>query len=145
MKTSLVVQLGAALFALPLSSFAVEPAAPFSMTGVSDRGDTVELRFDAPDRQTARLLIKGDRTGTSAKTVPFSYEIEPVQKSGTLDNPVVKLTFADKQTMTIACDPLSDNCHADGYPTVSGTTFSMLWRIQRAEPQSGHARALARK
>ncbi|WP_240057156.1 hypothetical protein [Paraburkholderia azotifigens] len=145
MKSSYVVALSAALFALPLSSIAAEPAAPFSMTGFSDRGDTVELRFGARDAQTARLVIKGDRTGTPAKTVPCSYEIEPVQKSGTLDNPVVKITFADKRTMTIACDPLSDNCHADGYPTVSGTTFSMLWRIQRTEPQSGHARALARQ
>jgi hypothetical protein len=145
MRPSLVVQLSAALFALPLSSIAAEPVASFSMTGVSDRGDTVELRFDAPDARTARLLIKGDRTGTPAKTVPCSYEIEPVQKSGTLDNPVIKIRFADNQTLTIACDPLSDNCHADSYPTVSGTTFSMLWRIQRADPQSFHAKGLARK
>ncbi|CAG9213220.1 exported hypothetical protein [Paraburkholderia sabiae] len=143
MKTSLVVHLGAALFALPLLSVAAEPGAPFSMTGVSDRGDTVELRFDAPSARTARLLIN-DRTGTAARTVPCSYEIEPV-KSGTLDNPVIKIRFPDNQTLTIACDPLSDNCHADGYPMVSGTTFSMLWRIQRADPQSVHAKRLARK
>ncbi|CAD6542307.1 hypothetical protein ACFQ3P_20775 [Paraburkholderia sabiae] len=145
MKTSLVVHLGAAVFALPLSSIAAEPSAPFSMAGVSDRGETVELRFDAPSARTARLLIKGDRTGATAKTVPCSYEIEPVQKSGTLDNPVIQIRFADNQKLTIACDPLSDNCHADGYPTVSGTTFSLLWRIQRADPQSVHAKGLARK
>ena len=145
MKSSCVVALSAALFALPLSSIAAEPAAPFSMKGVSDRGDTVELRFDAPGARTAMLVIKGDRTGMPAKSVPCSYEIEPVRTSGTLDNPVVKLTFADRQTMTIGCDPLSENCHASGYPTVNGTTFSMLWRIQRADPQSVHAKGLARK
>ncbi|MFP3644397.1 hypothetical protein [Paraburkholderia sp. SIMBA_054] len=137
MRISLLACLSAALFALPLVSIAVPSSVPVSMTGSADSGDTVELRFDSPPSKTATLLIKGDRTGSAPKTVPCTYELEPIQK-GALESPVVKITFNDKQTMTIACDPLSDNCHADGYPMVGGTSFSVLWHITRADVQSAH-------
>ncbi|OYD76161.1 UNVERIFIED_ORG: hypothetical protein BDU10_1233 [Burkholderia sp. CF145] len=135
MRISFLACLSAALFALPLTSIAVPSSVPVSMTGSADSGDTVELRFDSPPSKTATLLIKGDRTGSAPKTVPCTYELEPIQK-GALESPIVKITFNDKQTMTIACDPLSDNCHADGYPTVGGTSFSVLWHITRADVQS---------
>jgi hypothetical protein len=139
MRISLLACLSAALFALPLVSIAVPSSVPVSMTGSADSGDTVELRFDSPPSKTATLLIKGDRTGSAPKTVPCTYELEPIQK-GALESPIVKITFNDKQTMTIACDPLSDNCHADGYPTVGGTSFSVLWHITRADVQAAHTK-----
>lgn len=105
------------------------------MTGNADSGDSVELRFDSPPSKTATLLIKGDRTGSAPKTIPCTYELEPIRK-GALESPIVKIRFNEKQTMTIACDPLSDNCHADSYPTVGGTSFSVLWHITRADMQS---------
>jgi hypothetical protein len=134
MRISLLACLSAALFALPLASIAVPSSVPVSMTGSADSGDTVELRFDSPPSKTATLLIKGDRTG-SPKTVPCTYELEPIQK-GALESPIVKITFNHNQTITIACDPLSDNCHADSYPTIGGTSFSVLWHITRADMQS---------
>jgi hypothetical protein len=124
---------------LPLSAVASEAIATFSLSGVADTGDAVELRF-APS-SSATLVIKGNRTGAAPRSIPCSYEIEPVAR-GALENPVVRITFGDKQSMTIACDPLSDNCHADRYPTVSGTSFSMLWRIQRS---SAHGRSTVTK
>ncbi|SOE64355.1 hypothetical protein SAMN05446935_2453 [Burkholderia sp. YR290] len=69
----------------------------------------------------------------------IAYELEPIQKCA-LKSTVVKITFNNKQTMMIACDPLSDNCHADGYPTVGGTSFSVLWHITRADVQSAHTK-----
>ncbi|WP_241024124.1 hypothetical protein [Burkholderia sp. Ac-20365] len=140
MRTPLAACLSAALFALPLSAIAAQPIAPISMTGVTDTGDTAELRFDATPSNAATLLIKGDRTGSPPRSFPVSYTFEPIQK-GALNNPIVKITFNDKQTMTIACDPLSDNCHADSYPTVGGISFSILWRITRADTQTAQTRA----
>ncbi|TCG03619.1 hypothetical protein BZM27_47005 [Paraburkholderia steynii] len=134
MRTSFLACLSAALFALPLASIAVPSSVPVVMTGSADSSDTVELRFDSPPSKTATLLIKGDRTGSAPKTIPCTYELEPGQK-GALESPIVKITFNNKQTMTIACDPLSDNCHADSYPTVGGTSFSVLWHITRADVQ----------
>jgi hypothetical protein len=139
MRTSLLACLSAALFALPLTSIAVPSSVPVSMTGSADSGDSVELRFDSPPSKTATLLIKGDRTGTAPKTIPCTYELEPIQK-GALESPIVKILFNDRQTMTIACDPLSDNCHADSYPTVGGASFSMLWHMVRADVQVANAK-----
>ncbi|BCF98040.1 hypothetical protein PPGU19_026090 [Paraburkholderia sp. PGU19] len=144
MRISLLACLSAALFALPLVSIAVPSSVPVSMRGSADSGDTVELRFDSPPSKTATLLIKGDRTGSAPKTVSCTYELEPIQK-GALESPIVKITFNDRQTMTIACDPLSDNCHADSYPTVGGTSFSMLWHITRADVQSAHTKTRLRQ
>ena len=137
MRISLLACLSAALFAPPLASIAAPSSIPVSMKGSADSGDSVELRFDSPPSKTATLLIKGDRTGTAPKAVPCTYELEPIQK-GALESPIVKITFNDRQTMTIACDPLSNNCHADSYPTVGGTSFSVLWHITRADVQSAH-------
>jgi hypothetical protein len=139
MRTSLLTCLSATLFALPLASIAVPSSVPVSMTGIADSGDTVELRFDSPPSKAATLLIKGDRTGSAPKTIPCKYELEPIQKSA-LESPIVKITFNDRQTMTIACDPLSDNCHADSYPTVGGTSFSIRWHITRADVRSAHTK-----
>ncbi|PTB30347.1 hypothetical protein C9I56_03010 [Paraburkholderia caribensis] len=139
MRISLLACLSAALFALPLASIAVPSSVPVSMTGSADSGDTVELRFDGPPSKTATLQIKGDRSGSAPKTIPCTYELEPIQK-GALESPIVKITFNDKQTMTIACDPLSNNCHADSYPTVGGTSFSVLWHITRADMQAANTK-----
>ncbi|GJH02928.1 hypothetical protein [Paraburkholderia terrae] len=133
-RSKMRISLLACLSAVPLASIAVPLLAPVSMTGSADSGDSIELRFDAPPSKAATLLIKGDRTGTAPKTIPCTYELEPIQK-GALESPIIKITFNDKQTMTIACDPLSDNCHADSYPTVGGASFSVLWHIVRADVQ----------
>ncbi|WP_239482848.1 hypothetical protein [Paraburkholderia sp. C35] len=150
MRTTLVACLSAALFALPLTeakaaaavAAAAQPLAPISMTGVSDTGDTVELRFDALPSKSGTLTIKGDRSNSPAKSFPVSYELEPVAKNA-LESPIVRITFDNHQKMTIACDPLSDNCHADGYPTVGGTSFSILWHITRADTKTAQARTHA--
>jgi hypothetical protein len=144
MRLSLLASLCAAWIALPLSARAAEPVSPFSMTGVADNGDTVELHFDGAPSRSATLVIKGDKTGFAPKSFPCSYEIEPVPR-GALESPIVKITLADRQIMTIACDPLSDNCHASGYPTVNGTSFSILWQIKRAPAKTLQARSTASK
>jgi hypothetical protein len=126
--------------ALPLYAFAEPPVARFSMTGLADTGDPVELHFGDPASHDSVLVVKGEKTGSANRSFPISYEIEPTQ-SDALESPVVKVIFSNKQQMTIACDPLSDNCHADTYTTVGGISFSMLWHINRALPSTAAATA----
>jgi hypothetical protein len=120
--------------ALPLCAFA-GPVARFSMTGLADTGDPVELHFGDPATRDSVLIVKGEKTGSANRSFPFSYDIEPA-RSGALESPIIRITFGDKQQMTIACDPLSDNCHADSYATVGGVSFSMLWHINRPLPST---------
>jgi hypothetical protein len=101
----------------------------FLMTGLTDAGDTVELHFDALPLSSGKLVILGNRSGMS-KAVPFSYRVMPLPPGGLAD-PVVEITFSDKQALTISCDPLSDNCRSASYVVEGGATFSLLWRIDR--------------
>ena len=104
-------------------------AKPVVMTGENQMGDTAELRFDPSPSHTGTLVLLGDRTKTPQQTFPFVYEIP--DKRATQSSPTVNITFADKQTLSISCDPLAENCESAGYVTVGGSTFSILWVIAR--------------
>jgi hypothetical protein len=100
------------------------------MAGLSDSGDTVELHFDASPSTNGKLVILGNRSGVTPKSVPFSYRMLPTAPGGLAD-PSVEITFADKQTLAISCDPLSNNCRSAGYVVEGNATFSLLWHIDR--------------
>jgi hypothetical protein len=100
------------------------------MTGLTDTGDAAVLNFDPSPSADGTLTILGDRTLAKPRTVIISYRVLPV-KTSVEGDPRVQITFPDKQSLTIMCDPLSDNCRSDGFITESGVTFALLWRISR--------------
>ena len=102
----------------------------FTMTGLTQSGDTAELRFDPVSSAAGKLVILGDRSNTKPQTIAFSYQFVP-GTPGATGVPTVQITFADKQSLTIFCDPLSDNCRSTDFITEDGTTFALLWRIAR--------------
>jgi hypothetical protein len=124
------------LAAIALTGAAARPSlaasghSRFLMAGLSDSGDTVELHFDAPPSSNGKLVILGNRSGVTPKSVPFSYRMRPPVPRGLAD-PSVEITFADKQTLAISCDPLSNNCRSAGYVVEGNATFSLLWHIDR--------------
>ncbi|QCP53382.1 hypothetical protein FAZ95_30450 [Trinickia violacea] len=111
------------------SAFAGLYSKPVVMTGENQMGDTAELRFDAAPSHNGTLVILGDRTKTPKKSVPFIYDVPDKQPAGT--GPTVNITFGDKKTLSISCDPFADNCKSTGYVTEGGSTFSILWKIAR--------------
>ncbi|TKC81303.1 hypothetical protein FAZ69_28650 [Trinickia terrae] len=116
-------------FTLTANAFAGVYSKPVVMTSVNQMGDTAELRFDAAPAHTGTLVILGDRTKTPQKSYPFVYSVPDKQPAGAA--PTVDVTFGDKQTLNITCDPLADNCQSAGYVTEGGSTFSILWKISR--------------
>ena len=118
-------------FALTSQVLAAQPLLPdFLMTGLTDTGDTAVLKFAPAPSASGKLTILGDHTHAQLRTVAFSYRLLPV-KSGVEGDPRVQITFSDKRSLTIMCDPLSDNCRSDGFITESGVTFALLWHITR--------------
>ena len=117
------------LITLAGSAFAGLYSKPVVMTGEDQMGDTTELRFNAAPSHTGTLVILGDRSKTPQKSVAFVYDVPDKQPAGT--GPTVDITFGDKQTLSISCDPLADNCKSAGYVTEGGSTFSILWKIAR--------------
>jgi hypothetical protein len=117
------------LVTLTGSAFAGLYSKPVLMTGEDQMGNTAELRFDAAPSHTGTLVILGDRTKTPQKSVSFVYEVLDKQPAGA--GPTVDITFGDKQTLSISCDPIADNCKSAGYVTEGGSTFSILWKIAR--------------
>jgi hypothetical protein len=111
-------------------AFAAHIDQAFSMTGLTHEGDTAVLRFDPAPSATGKLVILGDRTHSGSRTMAFSYRILPLTPHAP-GNPTVEMTFGDKQSLTIFCDPLSDNCRSTDFVTEDGITFSLLWRIER--------------
>jgi hypothetical protein len=100
------------------------------MTGLTDTGDTAVLKLDPAPSANSTLTILGDRTHTPPRTVPVGYRLLPV-KSSIEGDPRVQISFSDMHSLTIICDPLSDNCRSDGFVTESGVTFALLWHIDR--------------
>lgn len=121
-----------ALFVLLACSpaFASHIDQAFSMTGLTQSGDTAVLHFDPVAAAAGKLVILGDRSNTKQQTIAFSYRFVP-GTPGAKGDPTVEITFADKQSLTIFCDPLSDNCRSTDFITEDGTTFALVWRIAR--------------
>jgi len=117
------------LVAVTGSAFAGLYSKPVVMTGENQMGDTAELRFEAAPSHTGTLVILGDRSKTPRKSVAFVYDVPDKQPAGS--DPTVNITFSDKQTLSISCDPLADNCKSAGYVTEGGSTFSILWKMAR--------------
>jgi hypothetical protein len=111
------------------SAFAGLYPKPVVMTGVNQMGDTAQLRFDPAPAHTGTLVLLGDRTKTPQQSYPFVYDIPDKQPDST--SATVNLTFADKQTLSISCDPLAEHCRSAGYVTEGGSTFSIMWKIAR--------------
>ncbi|CAB3759866.1 hypothetical protein [Paraburkholderia solisilvae] len=120
------------IFATAISFVALagQPTGLFSFTGLADNGDTAVLRFDPSPATTGRLFVVDDRTHQNSKTFPVTYRVLP-RDSKSEGNPRVEITFPDKQSLTIFCDPLSSNCRSDGFVTEGGITFALLWHIDR--------------
>jgi hypothetical protein len=104
--------------------------ADFSMTGLTDTGDAAVLQFYPAPSEGGTLTILGDRTHVQPRTVPLRYRLMP-EKNSVDGDPRVQVTFPDQQSLTIMCDPLSDNCRSEGFITESGVTFALLWHIKR--------------
>jgi hypothetical protein len=100
---------------------------PVVMQGVTQMADTAELHFDPAPAHTGTLVVLGDHTKTPKQSYPFSYTV-PAPVHGSTDA-AVTLDFSGKQTLTILCDSLSDNCRSTGYVTEGTTTFSMSWKV----------------
>lgn len=115
------------LFSIVGGAFADGYSRPVVMTGVTQMADTAELHFDPTPADTGTLVIRGDHTKTPEQTYRFVYNV-PAEQRGAVD-PAVNINFSDKQTLTILCDPRSDNCMSTGYVTLGATTFSMLWKV----------------
>jgi hypothetical protein len=120
-------------WALPVSAAtdAEVPSSMMSMAGVADTGDQIELRFEPAPSHHAQLVVKGNRTGKTPGTFPVTYEEIPASTQQ-MGNPIVIISFSNGKKMTIVCDPLSNLCHADSYPTFDGLSFSISWSVTRA-------------
>jgi len=115
------------LFSIAGSAMADGYSHPVVMQGVTQMADTAELHFDPAPKHTGTLVVLGDHTGTPKQSYPFVYSL-PAPQQGMTD-PSVTLDFSDKQTLTILCDPFSDNCRSTSYVTEGNTTFSMSWKV----------------
>ncbi|HEY2000123.1 hypothetical protein [Paraburkholderia sp.] len=123
-------KLAVAVIALSLvkSACAIGTSGPIVMTGITQMADTAELRFDPAPADTGTLVILGDHSKTPQQTYRFVYN--RLAPYGTVD-PEVSISFADKHTLTILCDALSDNCRSTDYVTEGAATFSMMWKLTR--------------
>jgi hypothetical protein len=115
------------LFSIAGSAAADGYSHPVVMQGVTQMADTAELHFDPAPSDKGTLVVLGDHTKTPKQSYPFVYRV-PAAQRGAVD-PAVDLDFSGKQTLTILCDPRSDNCMSTGYVTLGATTFSMLWKV----------------
>jgi hypothetical protein len=121
----------AAVVALSLMSanaFASGYARPTVMTSETQLGDNVELRFDPTPANTGALVVVDKTSHAVSLKRAFSYDV----KGGKLtaaQGSTVDLHFADGQTLTIACDPLSENCSSSDFLTEGSDTFSISWVI----------------
>lgn len=102
------------------------------MMGMTNTGDTALLKFDSPSSPNGMLVILRNRIHEHRVTVPFSYRLCPVKASVDGD-PRVQITFPEKQSLVITCDPLSDNCRSDTFITESGVTFALVVRSTAAK------------
>jgi hypothetical protein len=118
----------AAAMSLPLSALAGNFRTPIVMDGTTQTADTAELRFDPTPSNTGVLIVLGDHSGTARRTYQFVYDVPEKQPDPTARR--VNITFADKTTLSISCDPLSDNCRSLDYVVKGANTFSLMWKIE---------------
>jgi hypothetical protein len=144
MKLFHLAGFAASVCCVSLVAHAADPGVPTMMTGYADNGDRVELRFDAAPSHDAHLVVVGNRTGAPPKSFDLSYELVDTSADG-LESPVVKLSLPGGETLTIACDPRSDDCHADGYPALGPYSFSNLWAVERSAPVIEMAKVKAQR
>jgi hypothetical protein len=124
------VALAAVLFLVCRSSLAGEFSVPVTMTGTTQLGDAVELRFDPGSAKTGELVILGNKSGGASVRQKFTYDVRGADRNSAR-GATTEVRFVDKQNLDISCDPLADNCRSSGYATESGATFSILWTITR--------------
>jgi hypothetical protein len=117
----------AAVMSLSVSALAGTFGTPIVMGGTTQTADTAELRFDPRPSNSGVLIVLGDHSGTTRQTYPFVYDVPEKQPDPTARR--VNITFADKTTLSISCDPLSNNCRSLNYVDKGANTFSLMWKI----------------
>jgi hypothetical protein len=115
------------LISTSVTTFAGGFPRPVVLTGQTQMADTVELRFDPAPADTGTLVVLGDRSKTPAQSYRFVYDVPPLSRG--ISNQPVNIDFADKRTLNILCDTLSDNCRSTDYVTEGSATFSMSWKV----------------
>lgn len=122
------IAVSAAAMALSVSALAGSFGKAIVMDGTTQTADTAELRFDPTPSNSGVLIVLGDHSGTARQTYQFVYDVPEKQPDPTARR--VNITFADKTTLSISCDPLSDNCRSLDYVVKGANTFSLLWKIE---------------
>jgi hypothetical protein len=119
----------AALMLFSLTAIASNRASDLVLRGVTDSGDTAELRFGHEPSQEGTLMLLGDKTQTPQRVYPFSYLTSG--KRHETQTKTINIVFQDRQQLTLLCDTLSDNCRSLEYVTEGGNTFSIVWQVVR--------------
>jgi hypothetical protein len=103
---------------------------PIVMTSETQLGDDAELRFNPAPANTGELVVMDKTAHAVSLTRPFSYDVEGVDHTAPRGS-TVDLHFSDGNGLTIACDPLSENCRSSDFLTEGPDTFSISWVIKR--------------
>jgi hypothetical protein len=123
----------AAWMLMSANVFASGYAQPIVMASETQLGDDAELRFDPTPANTGELVVVDKTTKAVSLKRPFSYDV----KGGTPNMPrtprgaTVDLRFSDGNALTIACDPLSENCRSSDFVTEGSDAFSLSWVIKQ--------------
>jgi hypothetical protein len=123
-KSACVIVLCAAARTALAGDFTV----PVTLTSETQLGDAAELQFDPGTAKIGKLLILGNKTGGGQIEQKFTYDVSGGDRE-TARGATIVVSFDDKQSLEISCDPMADNCRSSGFATESGSTFSISWTI----------------
>jgi hypothetical protein len=111
------------------NAFASGYARPIVMTSETQLGDDVELRFDPTPADTGELVVVDKTSNAVSLMRTFSYDVKGGKLSAARGS-TVDVRFHDGNALTIACDPLSENCRSSDFLTEGPDTFSISWVIK---------------
>ena len=123
-KSACVIVLCAAARTALAGDFTV----PVTMTSETQLGEAAELQFDPGTGKVGKLLILGDNMAGAQTERKFTYDVSGADRK-TARGATVVVSFDDKQSLEISCDPMADNCISSGFVTENGSTFSISWTI----------------
>jgi hypothetical protein len=112
------------------NAFASGYTRPIVMTSETQLGDDAELRFNPAPASTGELVVMDKTAHAVSLRRPFFYDVEGVNHTAPRGS-TVDLHFDDGNGLTIACDPLSENCRSSDFLTEGPDTFSISWVIKR--------------
>ncbi|CAH2794902.1 MAG: hypothetical protein CBARDCOR_5123 [uncultured Caballeronia sp.] len=99
---------------------------PVTMTSETQLGEAAELQFDPGTAKVGKLLILGNNTAGAQTERKFTYDLSGGERK-TARGATVVVSFDDKESLEISCDPMADNCISSGFDTENGSTFSISW------------------